>query len=128
MTSVTYDPTGDFSGGTVIDTASYRVDGTLGEVVMLFELTSHHDLHAPQALQFIYDGGIATDLTDLRASDFADLEQYAWLIIQSTWKRQKTTPQRVNISGQGGSVTIVDLDIPPQVMSGLRRLRRPNVA
>lgn len=128
ITSVIFEIKNDFANGSVITSDNFLTKPESGLLYLQFNLVSHAEPTRPQSLQVVYVGGIASNLAGLRNSDYADLEQAAWLWIQAILKRQKTVPGTVSISGQGGSVSLGVLGMPDAVTTILRRHRRLNVA
>lgn len=141
---VEYDPANDFVSPTILDTSNFIIKPNTGEIYLHLDLVStlfgagHHHAHgsggvdhrrvmvAPQSLRITYIGGLGTDLAGVRAA-LPELEHFCIEWIKIIWKRKRTNPQRISISGQGGSITVEDMALPPEIRDGLRRIRRPNV-
>ena len=126
VTSVRFDPLQDFPNGTVIDAANFVVDPKANALVLLFNMIPAWSAPRPQSLEIIYTGGFA-DLAALRDSKYADLEEGTILQIQHIWKRRRTTPGKVNLSGQGGSVNMQELNLTPLVKEIIKPMRRKNL-
>lgn len=124
VTSVAYDPLQGFGVPTVLAVENYVLKGRTGQLYVRYDLITFSERAEPQSLRVVYTGGLAADLDGLRASEFASLEQAAWLWIQAIWKRQKGTPEQTSMSGQGGSVTFPGLQMPDSVRATLRPFRR----
>lgn len=127
VTSIIYDPQQDFASGSVIDTQSFVIDFKANAVALHYNLLGPYMASRMQSLQIVYESGL-TDLAALRASSkFAALEEAAILMIQQISKRRRTTGEKVNMSGQGGSVSMESVSQLPLVKEIWQPMRRSNL-
>lgn len=125
VTSVIYAPQQDFANGSVITEFTVEVDRVA--IWLRFNMLPPYSEVQVQALQVIYTGGL-TDLTALRANDkYAPLEEACILLIQQIVRRKRTTPGKMNMSGQGGNVNLEALSQAPLIKELWQPIRRWNL-
>lgn len=122
FTSLNYDPDGDFDSSTLVSSSDYRVNLARGIIVV--ELTFSE---AYQALQIVYEGGMAADTTAF-VSAYPDIAGAVDQQIAYEFQRRSDLGMNA-VSGQGGTVTQYPIkEFLPSVRAILSRYRRSEVA
>ena len=127
VTSVKFDRQQDFASAVALDADRFVIPDDRGYIETRFPLIPRWGQDAPQSVQIIYTGGIATNLTALRASDeFAAIEDFMLVMLQRRYKRKRTSADQGALSGQKGGYTYGSQALSTEEKMMLESWRRRN--
>ncbi len=117
----------DYASETAIDSSDYKVDTDTGQVhFTFFPILNYRGdtlAAAPNAMQVVYTGGLATNTTNL-ISDYPDIAYAADVQVVAMWRR-RDSPQGQSQSVGAGSINYEGaLRLVPDVIEALTPYRR----